>query len=66
MSQEMQALANLAPCGKLGMDKMRSFDGISGCGSIASNAENLLGDKDKIIDYLKIKYDCSTADCIER
>ena len=66
MSQEMQAIANLTPYGKLGMDKMRNFDGISGCGSIANNAEGLLGDKAKVIEYLKIKYDCSTADCIER
>jgi len=66
MSQEMQAIARLTPYGKLGMAKMRSFDGISGCGSVASSAEQLLDDKDKLIDYMKIKYDCSSGDCVER
>ncbi len=66
MADEMRQIADLTPYGKLGMRKMQSFDGINGCGSVASNAENILGDKSKLMEYMKIKYSCSDGECVER
>jgi len=68
LSQGMQSIAKLSPYGNLGMDKMRAFDAIrgGGCTSMAREAEKLLGDKDKLLDYLKAKYDCSEGNCVER
>lgn len=66
MAGELQAIADLTPYGKLGMRKMRAFDGLGGCGSLASNAEKILGDKETLIEYLQIKYDCSREDCVTR
>jgi len=66
MAKQMGAIAELTPYGKLGMRKMRAFDGLRGCGGLANNAEDLLKDKDKLIDYMKAKYDCSGEECVER
>ena len=66
MAGDMRAIAKLTPYGKLGMRKMRAFDGLRGCGGLANNAESLLEDKDKLIDYMKAKYDCSGEECVER
>ncbi|MEQ8356849.1 MAG: hypothetical protein RH942_15005 [Kiloniellaceae bacterium] len=66
MSREIQAIADLTPYGKLGMAKMRIFDGMRGCGGLAENAKSVLGDKEKLIEYMKIRHDCSRGDCLER
>lgn len=66
MADEIREIAELTPYGKLGMRKMRSFDGINGCGSVASNAESILGDKSKLMEYMKIKYSCGDENCVER
>jgi len=66
MAGQMRAIADLTPYGKLGMRKMRSFDAINGCGKVANNAESILGDKAKLMEYMKIKYSCSDGECVER
>ncbi len=66
MADQMRAIADLTPYGKLGMRKMKTFDGIRGCGSVANNAESILGDKSKLMEYMKIKYSCSDGECVER
>jgi hypothetical protein len=45
-----------------------SYDDIMGaaCGRVAKDAEEILNDEDKIVDYLEAKYDCSSGDCVER
>lgn len=66
MAREMQEIADLTPYGKLGVRKMLVYDSMRGCGSLANNAETILGDKDKLMEYLKIKYDCSGEVCVAR
>ena len=65
---EMSQLAALTPYGKIGMKSRGPYDGIRGgsCGRISSAAEKILGDKEKLLDYLKAKYDCSSGKCVER
>ena len=65
---EMRQLASLTPYGKIGMKSWGPYDGIRGgaCGRISSAAEEILGDKEKLLDYLKAKYDCSSGECVER
>ena len=68
MYAELHKLATHTPYGKLGLKSWGPYDGIRGgvCGKAASAAESILEDKDKLLDYLKSKYDCSAGDCVER
>lgn len=68
MYAEMRKRANLTPYGKIGLRAWSSYDDIvgAGCGRVAKDAEEILQDKDKLVDYLKAKYDCSSGDCVER
>jgi hypothetical protein len=66
---QMRELASLTPYGKKGMQAWAAYDGIKGgqCGKIAKWAESVLGDKDKLLDYLNEKYDCGGGGkCQER
>jgi len=68
MHAEMRELASLSPYGKIGLHAWGSYDDIVGgvCGSVREASESILGDKAKLLDYLKAKYDCSSGDCVER
>lgn len=66
MAGELRAIADLTPYGQLGLRKVRAFDEIRGCGPLVNNAETILDDKDMLKDYLKIKYDCSSEECVKR
>jgi len=66
LSQELRELAVLTPYGKAGLDAWLAYDGVRGCPGLSNIAEDILEDKDKLLDYLKAKYDCSSGDCIER
>ncbi|WP_193371257.1 hypothetical protein [Pelagibius marinus] len=68
MHAEMRELASLSPYGKIGMQAWAAYDDIRGgvCGRVRTAAESVLSDKDKVLDYLRAKYDCSSGECIER
>lgn len=68
MYAEMRELASLTPYGKIGMQAWGPYDDIRGgvCGKVRGAAESVLGDKDKLLDYLRAKYTCSSGDCVER
>jgi len=68
LSSEMRKLATLSPYGKIGLAAWGSYDDIVGgvCGNVKKTSESILGDKDKLLDYLKAKYDCSSGDCVDR
>ena len=64
----MRELSVLTPYGQKGLRDWGSYDGIRGaaCGGLANDAKAILGDRDKLIDYLKARYDCAGGDCVER
>lgn len=64
--QEMRSMAVLSPYGQAGLDAWLAYDGVRGCPGLSNTAEELLEDKEKILDYLKAKYDCSSGECVER
>jgi len=64
--RELQALASLSPYGRKGIEAWLAYDGVRGCPGLSDQAEEILQDKAKILEYLKDKYDCSSGDCVER
>ncbi|MEO3429851.1 hypothetical protein AAFN88_13385 [Pelagibius sp. CAU 1746] len=68
MHAEMRELASLTPYGAIGMQAWAAYDDIRGgvCGRVRTAAKSVLGDKDKLLDYLRAKYDCRSGACIER
>ena len=63
---QLREIAVLTPYGRKGMDAWLSYDGVQGCPGLSNQAEEVLEDKEKLIDYLKTKYDCSSGHCVER
>jgi hypothetical protein len=64
--QEMRTLAVLTPYGQAGLDAWLAYDGVNGCPGLSNSADDILEDKEKLLDYLQAKYDCSSGDCVER
>jgi hypothetical protein len=64
--RELHALASLSPYGRRGIQEWLVYDGVRGCPGLSDQAEDILEDKAKILEYLTDKYDCSSGDCVER
>ncbi len=68
LHSEMLELAKLTPYGQKGFQSWAAYDDIRGavCGRVRKDAERVLEDKSKLLDYLKAKYRCTGSDCVER
>ena len=68
LHSEILELANLSPYGKRGYQGWAVYDDIRGavCGRVRNSAEKVLEDKDRLLEYLKSKYDCTSGNCVER
>lgn len=65
LANSLKELADLSPYGRKGWQSLLSFDDIRGaqCGRIAEDAKNILLDRDKLWDYLTVKYNCPDGKC---
>ena len=65
LANDLKKLADLTPYGRQGWRSLLGFDDIRGaqCGNIAADAEKILSDRDKLWDYLTIKYNCPDGKC---
>ena len=65
LSNQLKQLADLTPYGRKGWASLLSFDGLRGghCSTYAEGARKLLGDRDKLWNYLTEKYDCPGGEC---
>jgi hypothetical protein len=68
LHSEILELASLSPYGKRGYQGWAVYDDIRGavCGRVKNDAEKVLKDKVRLLEYLKSKYDCTSDGCVER
>lgn len=64
--RQLHELASITPYGRKGLEAWLVYDGVRGCPGLSDQAEEILQDKAKILEYLKHKYDCSSGSCVER
>jgi len=64
--QQLRELANMTPYGRKGLEAWLVYDGVRGCPGLSKAAEEILQDKDRILEYLQHQYDCSSGECLER